>query len=117
MPRYFYDCGLRAAYMAKQYDMKFEDGFSAQFLALDAAAQIRDKSERGPYYIHPDSLHLLAPQVGDLIGDGVTFGLNGGDGCISVPERRNGKHHYKLPDGPHIIQRDGEAFFWPEVEA
>ena len=44
------------------------------------------------YYIHPDSEHILEPQVGD----------------INVGSTKS--------DRIRVIQRNGKAFMWPEVE-
>src|SRR5258708_34729609 len=98
---YFYTDLLAAAWMAKHFGM---------FLTLptlksfDYANQKGFKWEsiaHGPYsekyYVHPDSLHALEPQVGDWGTDGEYSGEVGGVDAslttICVPERHNGKHY------------------------
>jgi len=59
-------------------------------------------------YVHPNSLSLLEPQQKDI----AWWNMEGGGRCL-------GKADYLLikQDGLHsIIQRNGEAFHWPECE-
>ncbi len=70
--RYYYDCPLKAAWMHKHFGMRFDvyepvfeiDGFS--FAYIDRADGY-EFSEGQFIYIHPESLRLLEPQVGDLV--------------------------------------------------
>jgi hypothetical protein len=122
---YFYTDPLAAAWMAKHHGMKcrVEDKGDTEYQWVD----MRNVScyfvmEEAAYYIHPDSLHLLEPKVGDLI---LKEGFNdpmlvkdiiagdvlckiGWDGSI---ERCTDKGYCK------IIQRNGIPFMWPESDA
>lgn len=113
MLKYYYDCPIKAAWMAKYFGMKFEGGYAAQFLALDAASQIRDKNERDYYYIHPDSLHLLEPREGDLVkatwvGKGAPVSQ-----CLIYNAIEVLGSYWHIGK---IIQRNGIPFMWPEQE-
>lgn len=125
--RYFYTDPLAAAWMKHNYGMNF---ISARELFKDE----RSVCSEGlgwygfyeiPSYIHPDSVHLLEPQVGDFLlldvhlvdtrlVDLVTGGLvqrNATGLFMSHPEFR------WLNDERHpIIQRNGLAFMRPETE-
>jgi hypothetical protein len=81
---------------------------------------INDDEPDERLYIHPDSLHLLEPQVGDLIKQwgsqaGVPIydiGAMNGKPCYFMP---NNSFNY-LSSMERIIQRNGIAFHWPESE-
>jgi hypothetical protein len=66
MTRHFYTDPLAAAWMAKHFGIEFRywrwNDLSFQFTPVNARAVELDSSK---LYIHPDSLHLLEPQVGD----------------------------------------------------
>jgi hypothetical protein len=107
--RYYYTDPLAAAWMAKHHGMLFEDfGDLAHRYAGPCLYSCLDedhvsfKSKR--FYIHPDSLHLLEPQVGDFyVNDfGHGYRLCSEDNLESV-ER--------------ILERDGQPIHWPEREA
>ena len=133
MTRWFYSDPLAAAWMCGKFGMciythglnngvhpkrwqDFEETLPS--LAKDAIDGCEDR-----YYIHPESLHLLDPQVGDL--------------CLFTPHKYGhieetekqkeigGKQHeVVMLDGFYeeasyfgaIIQRNGIAFMWPESE-
>jgi hypothetical protein len=65
--RYYYTDPLAAAFMAKHHGMRFMDcaGFD-----VSACPRLLDCSERHglaeAMYIHPDSLPMLHPRIGDL---------------------------------------------------
>lgn len=70
------------------------------------------------WYIHPDSLHILEPKVGDMCTN------CDGEPAIVVPDsklRRVGQIFLRealewVGKEAEIIQRDGKAFFMPEVK-
>jgi hypothetical protein len=66
-----------------------------------------------PFYIHPDSLHLLEPQVGDIVIE--INQLSGQE----RPCRISNDEHLRFWVGPEtiIIRRNGKAFHWPASEA
>lgn len=140
--RYYYDCAIKAAYMAKYHGMKFKSS-RGQNLYFDGGADFRAEFDGGiyvgcKYRIHPDSVALLQPMVGDLLlMEDNYFGA--GRPCIVVKRIRqtdvNGNvgpfYDYDDPEsieedgedwiiGGHdaftIIQRNGLPFFWPEVD-
>lgn len=118
--RYFYTEPLAAAWMVKHFGMKFEscqnNGVSADYWPLTIAGH--DESQR--YYIHPDSLPLLEPQVGDWGRGpyaGEVIGVSESLITIHVPERHNGKSHFCQPRSEFkVTSRNGVAFMWPEGE-
>jgi hypothetical protein len=123
--RYFYTDPLAAAWMAKHHGIRiassvYEDGSYDGFVMPDG-------SEDGRYYIHPDSLHLLEPLVNDClqIGDDLLFWVCRDDSFWEEHENDpNLKYNFigikaassNVIDGARIIQRNGIAFMWPEVE-
>lgn len=104
MTRYFYHASRthHAYCMARDFGMEFEKRFGKWepegLLHIDPASSYR-------LYVHPDSLHLLEPKVGDFIVD--AYGDVWTKGNPPPPMR----------EGDKIIQRNGIAFMWPEVEA
>lgn len=107
MTRYFYTCHLSAAFMAKWYGMRYSNRLALNYEHVSGDT-VEDWSNQGPYYIHPDSLPLLEPMVGDLI-------------YMETPMKREWIHverHDLQKDlrGYRIIQRQGRAFIWPEQE-
>lgn len=131
--KYYYNCPYKAAYMARHFGMDFEgcrDGtcFEAA-LHSDADPDIYD-TEGDKFYIHPDSLHLLEPQEGDLVKvvcceadceypEDWVIGVIEGDVC-TVRCNLQGTSGYSISlnrvSAKEIIQRNGKAFIWPEVE-
>ena len=139
--RYYYDDPLAAAWMAKHFGMLFDftemrngyrdDTEDGDYGLKPKKAWSRIKSwktlcEIGKhakfFYIHPDSLSILEPEMGDLI-DGWASRIGfveetGKDLCIDVnggswecPRESQGRIlQYE------IIQRNGIAFHWPKME-
>lgn len=112
--RYFYTDPLAAAWMASNYGMAFENARLTLIQGGPGNSNYSDISWSLRIYdncfpiIHPDSLHLLEPKVGDLVEEAL-------DGKVC-----NG-HSFDYFSDPHriierIIQRDGKPFFWPESE-
>lgn len=99
--KYYYKDPLAAAWMAKHHGIKFDNGDS-----LKSACEVAEMDENPiPFIIHPDSLHLLEPQKGDLC----SFDFRGDEFYIY-----DGYEFGNLIK--KIIQRNGIAFHWPEVE-
>jgi hypothetical protein len=79
--RYYYDCPLIAAYMAKYFDMNFiKEGIidevshvAYQIIPFEdfgtggVSLQCNTGKIKRKFIIHPESVHLLEPQDGDLI--------------------------------------------------
>jgi hypothetical protein len=124
MTRYFYSNPLAAAWMRLHFDMKFEQDVRVNFSALAEGSLFfnnycSDGNEESPYpdkhYIHPDSLPLLEPRVGDLIyitesKIGTLARLHDGNLKLFTGD------WLMKPDHVSIIRRDGKPFFWPESE-
>lgn len=76
-------------------------------------------------YIHPDSLQLLEPILGDVVEYGVHNCTYVGEMPTAVDRVRwtkqlgyKGMEDVIHPDKQYvrrIIQRDGKPFFWPEA--
>lgn len=123
--RYFYTDALAAAWMAKHFGMKiapdpreFPNAVNASFDA-NGVLQQACLAEMGTpkwrkWYIHPDSLHLLEPQVEDLVT------INGGESAniATHPEfceaLKANADRFVAP--VKILQRNNTAFMWPERE-
>ena len=146
--RYYYTDPLAAAYMAKHYCMKFRDNDGE---TLESDRDVLVGNYDGGYYdpvegnieVHPDSLHLLEPQVGDAVefdrwfwdrqrfheykdypyhahyGRVGAYGRNdeylGISSCgVGWDNTDADSPRFTLPF--KIIQRNGKPFFWPEVK-
>lgn len=171
MNKFYYDDPLAAAWMAKHFGMKLlslhteqqkieydipdedtdydwyhgcvVDGWRKDIeMISDAVEFIEDASDK--IYIHPDSLHLLEPQVSDIIifnetylGDEIestvtslyNIGGKNSRGLIvdsflingalnnALAQRTLEKKFFGDPSKSlQIIQRNGIAFHWPKEE-
>ena len=114
--RYFYTEPLAAAWMAKQFGMRFVD---KSCLPVSADPAMWYMAERhylaGSLFIHPDSLHLLEPQRGDLIHANISsphiMTMAPHCGYVTWGECVDPRTQYY---DCKIIQRNGLSFFWPE---
>lgn len=136
MAKYFYTDPLAAAWMAKHFGMRFtsenrttlawDKEFSCFYLPDDSRAE---QEFNGNHYIHPDSVHLLEPKVGDLFighrdalyrADETLYPKQGGEWEPGVCWRIVDCHSRYFPsawgDERKIIQRNGIPFMWPEKE-
>lgn len=123
--KYFYTDPLAAAWMAKHFGVRFCDKDNGEiFILMDKDMRFcyRWKDHWGTdrslifledkFYIHPDSAKLLEPQEGDLI--------EYKDGQLTwVPANGNFPFFARksFSGDLKVIQRNGIAFMWPEVEA
>jgi hypothetical protein len=136
MTRYFYTDPLAAAWMNKHFGMQFTrthchrgDGTFGEstkpvpiwILARDVENQV---SENVKYYVHPDSLHLLEPLIGDVCitkDDGIGY-------CSTLRVEKEiitGKlKDYIQLSGfwaeaeslIRIMERSGVVYHWPDSE-
>ena len=116
--RYFYSDPLAAAWMAKHFGMEFDvnDFDGVMFRKWSNWEQFfvgnfhHFQKGAAKWHIHPDSLHLLEPEVSDL--------LVGNWNAVFVENRSDRKTAQQLirTAGYRITQRDGKAFIWPESE-
>ena len=142
MKKLYYTDPLAAAYMAREYAVKFQvlapkgDGFGWYDFAPDWKPFAMQDSK---FYVHPDSLSVFEPQVGDLITDyervSITdkadkefpnkfcitktdelFDLTCLYQFILTEENYDNAWSCNHWGGQKIIQRDGKPFFWPESE-
>lgn len=147
--RYFYTDAITVAFMRKHHGIKFEV-FPTEEQAteydsdkpwpwedtycfpnvemIEDCLECIEKSSGKKIYIHPDSVSLLEPQVGDLIhivrgfcsyyknvADIATGGGNIPTGIWSDGEHWDITTKEPLHDW-EIIQRNNTAFHWPESE-
>lgn len=128
MKRYFYTDPFAAAWMTTHHGVTYVNdlphGQGHCFQVISRASGWADAS---PYdlilpcngkprvYIHPDSLHLLEPQVGDLLrGDEHTMPQIR---YMDLPDSEQmGTGAALMRRGFKIIQRNGIPFMWPEHE-
>lgn len=102
----FYADALKVLWMKKHFSIEivssiFEDGSFEGCI-------IRDLDENGVFYIHPDSYGILEPKVGDLVKI---------DGENEYQVINYDAELFDIRHGvDQIIQRQGKAFFMPEVE-
>jgi hypothetical protein len=114
MTRFFYTDPLAAAWQAKHFGMETTNGFYFICNSDRGVIAAGGGDANGKYFVHPDSLHLLDVQVGDLIS------INGGDSANIathdefLAELKRLEPHFAKP--LRIIQRKGLPFFWPEAE-
>lgn len=120
--RYYYTDGIKAAYMAREFNFQMQvkvlkDFDSVEYvdkiLNLDCAPMDVWWLQNFPpklckYFIHPDCHDMLKPQVGDLVK------IDGEEEYQLI------NYDAELFDIRHgceeIIQRNGIAFFTPEEE-
>lgn len=124
---YFYTDPLAAAWMSKHFRMRFriksaEEG-TFQEAYIEAYANHIHWSPVGwmgcdqRFYIHPDSLYLLEPRLGD-IGEPVLDSVFGHFDAVRLSTAHElAETISPLPKFSRIIQRNGVAFMWPEREA
>ena len=128
--RYFYPAEklLAAAWMAEQYGMVFEPypkmsvniGGGAgdpcwkditDFSAMNIVTCLYEETFIEKLYLHPGSIHLLEPQMGDLVehdeGEDDRYAVINYDPALYAE-----RHGIK-----RIVERGGEPFHWPESEA
>lgn len=98
--KYFYTDPLAAAWMAKHFGMEY-DFSEHKFYGWTTEHQLPLEK----YYIHPDSLHLLKLQIGDLVQQDSEYSFF----VISEEDAKKLEIY-------EIIQRNGIPFMWPETE-
>lgn len=109
--RYFYTDPLAAAWMAKQFGMKFVLNYDEASTKTGIYCEIYSPlshDDIDKLYIHPDSVKLLEPKENDV----VFFNSHNEDFYIKLdnPILTDGVENAK------IIQREGKSFMWPDLE-
>lgn len=120
-PRLYYDCPLKAAYMVKHHGMRFQVDDGGTLNTIVVGMEHLTQSVSGRFYIHPNSLHLLEPQAGDIyISQDTVCQIKELDRGIITEITVEWECRDRYPankfDGK-IIFRSGKAFHWPESEA
>jgi len=115
--KYYYDCPIEAAYMSKYHGIYQQEplaiGFNAGEYVITRSPHLGLSSDT-KYYIHPDSLHLLEPHIGDVCRTNKK--LDTGFDDVILIEDKSELNVYNDVDGFRIIQRNGLSFMWPEHE-
>lgn len=120
--RYCYTDPLAAAWMVNHHGVLVveENGFIHNESETIFDSHVED-CYRGRYYLHPDSLPLLEPKIGDfaVVNEGNHDYL-----CVIAKFTENGRFRdgltwdeIPLAAIKRIIQRDGKPFHAPESEA
>ena len=127
MTKYFYDCSIKAAYMAKEFGMDFysSDDIDSYFEHdLESLLDVINEDTNN-FYIHEDSLSMLEPVGGDHVtvddGDLVysdiidnvesEIPIGGGADFWGI----NG-NYFDKEDITSIDKRNNKPFIWPEQE-
>lgn len=125
MTRYYYSDQLKAAYMAREFGMRFlrpdgsevnlSHGMGGKWAMMDGLSFIAVPNDGD--YIHPDSLSILQPQEGDKDEDGFVFSEQTQAWRRECGEDENGPIlREKSPEESQTEKRNGRPFFWPECE-
>lgn len=120
MKRYYYTDPLAAAWMSFRHDMKFLANphtikLHFDLFDVDLIDESNDEGLKDDiFYIHPDSLHLLEPQEGDIIDWRYTMPEEGIE--IYDPNQCDGRLKLKEVYSGKIISRKGVVFHQPELE-
>ena len=139
MKRFFYTDPIAAAWMAKHHGMSFEvkqpwderyPEMSPGTLALErAVAEFSARTNKPfpgmvPYFINPDSVHLLDPTHGDIVrlDKRMIECVERSEGgkwrkvwrCVNAYSEFLRCNNWIAPHVLEIVQRDGKAFIWPE---
>lgn len=136
MERYYYTDPLKAIWMEDKFDMKITcENSPAPLIGVTGFCQlIQFGSGKEKLYIHPDCHKMLEPQVGDLVIQRGNIRLQDKIGTIAPGSKQKDiffieadyiddakAHEGALIHRVHIskieiLQRNGKAFFMPEIE-
>ena len=114
--RYFYCDPLAAAWMQEHFGMRFvsrDSGkeFEKSLLVFNAGSPVESIRKGQVYVVHPESLPLLEPKLGDLVFAGRPDNDLGEILEFGPFVHKEAQAHLRVVE---IIQRDGKAFHWPE---
>ncbi len=122
MKKLYYTDPLAAAYMAREFGVKYENcTFDTKITSFREISKGLIKGREidwfDRYYIHPDSYHIFEPQGIDLIE--VITPENYPHHALQVHlmyYRGRGYRAIQDNESVKIIQRNNKPFFWPEEE-
>lgn len=119
--RYYYQDDVVAAYMYSFFHVRFYPPEKSVLAVSATDVDVDPKYYMGggrprdwKFVIHPDSLPIFKPKVGDLIS------INGGESASIITHTEFleqiaiVEHQFASP--LRIIQRSGLPFIWPETE-
>lgn len=124
MTRYYYDCPIEAAYMAKNFGFDFvTEGYGSK-LNFQGSSDFRIEDIHNgiyagdKYYVAHESVALLGAKSGDLAE---TICQPYGSNCFDMWSEETTRifGYYEEEVGEklrRIIQRDGKPFIWPKKE-
>ncbi len=117
--KYYYTCGVKAAWMCKNYDIKIlcngklakSKFYSPTTLANYGTRKGYKNAPLVKYYVAPESMHLLEPKTGDWGRSKI------GEACFFCFEQwRSHRSFSAVPDAVNIILRNNKVFHAPEWE-
>lgn len=111
--RAYYKDALAAAWMSKHFGMKYQIEDDGEYFDCPYA----DLNKLEAIYIHPNSLPLLEPMVGDVFETKGNRGVKGYriiKHVLTDTIVYNSGSHYPKDGIAKIIQRQGISFMWPE---
>lgn len=132
--KYFYTCAIKAAYMAKEFGVKYEEEDSTKRMIAHNFEGVKATDWKHPdsylnmkgnwiekkFYVAPESEKIFEPKLFDL-------GHHLDDAPVIYQKEVNSGemawlgsgHHYGLykDSEVEIIKREGKLFFMPESES
>jgi len=127
MPRYYYTCPIKAAYMVEYHGLDFkaidyktdisEPLYIKELLDFDYYLACQQYPKENKIYLKKGSEYLIEPKKGDI---GIERNLHSTETCYfggkywayENEEKQTTPHQQRVK----IIYRDGTEFFMPEVE-
>lgn len=131
MNKYYYDCSLQAAYMAKEFGVKFDCDFDIRQLLHNAQVSQTGTPVPRSFVKYYQEL-MFEPKVGDLckvnVNDDIASEVSHdfclwedseGGGCYSLPLKEyNEDNNLVFRDFVYtdliIVQRNNKPFFMPK---
>lgn len=132
MAKYFYTDALKMMWMAREHGIRYsQDKDYLTKYTFQPKVHIFTSQREDKYCIHSDCHEAFKPQDGDLVewNDKVHYSgeQNEGVGYCDIPDCPSFPNAISFSDNRtlrepesfailHIIQRNGKAFFMPEIE-
>ena len=117
MPRYYYNCPIKALYMAKEFGVKYDFENEEGLIRIIKTPEIRRDNFMRQIYVAKKSEHIFKPINNDL----TQFTRDDGISTIAQYDEAkkafiNGSFRILKKYNPKIIMRNEKQFFMPEVE-